>query len=61
MKHLEDVDVRLLNRSNGLVKVVPGGVIVNKKAMDQRPIGIRRWSRIDFLVNHCGYILVYEY
>lgn len=59
MLHNEETDVRLLNRS-GIVKVVPGKVIINKKAMASKPIGIRRWSRIDFLTNHCGYILSYD-
>lgn len=59
MLHNEETDVRLLNRS-GIVKVVPGKVIINKKSMASKPIGIRRWSRIDFLTNHCGYILIYD-
>lgn len=51
-KHDERKDLKCISRVaeiNGNHIIVPTNVV----------IGIHTWGRIDFLVNHCGYILNY--
>ena len=53
MKHDENKDVRLLSK---IAKVNQGSKTITIPTSVQ--IGNKRWGRIDFLVNYCGYHLV---
>lgn len=58
MKHVEEKDVILLNRSGIEVDAFQRTVVIPTNYQNTKPIGIKRWGRIDFLVNHCGYVIV---
>lgn len=52
-KHDENKDLRLLG-SIARINFHNKTISISKTQL----IGIKRWGRIDFLVNHCGWVLV---
>lgn len=54
-KHDENLDVRSISRI-GRVNPYDKTISINKATL----IGNKRWGRIDYLVNHCGYTLLYN-
>ena len=55
MKHDEAKDVRLLSK---VTKINPATkvITINRNQI----IGNKRWGRLDFLCNYCGYRVVYS-
>ena len=55
MKHDEANDVRLLSK---VTKINPATkvITINRNQI----IGNKRWGRLDFLCNYCGYRVVYS-
>ena len=57
MYNMEKV-VQLLSKKKGVrVNTTIGCIVVNSYA---RGLGLGTWKHIDFLVNHCGYLLKRE-
>lgn len=54
-KHDENKDLRLISKKSK-VNFADKTISIPKTAT----IGIKTWGRIDFLVNHCGWILLYN-
>lgn len=59
-KHEENKDVMLLNRSGIKVNESNKTIVISYAYQASKPIGLKRWARVDFLVNHCGYVLLRE-
>lgn len=53
--HDENKDIRLLSKTL-VVNVYNKTIEANKSQI----IGNRRWGRIDFLVNHCGWTFIWN-
>lgn len=54
-RHQEDIDIRRVQKVAFVNQV--NKTISCKKGTN---IGIHTWGRIDFLVNHCGYVFVWD-